>query len=166
MVTGAAASIVYGVPRLTHDLDIVIELRARDVQRFLAEFPEDRFYRPPWEVVLIEAARPLRGHFNLIEWATGFKADIYLMGDDPLHLWAMARRRKVQTGGEELWVAPPEYVVVRKLQYFLEGGSEKHLRDIVGILMVSRAAVGFEELLEWVDRLGLREPWDRVQRLL
>jgi len=28
------------------------------------------------------------------------------------------------------YAAPPEYVILRKLQYFREGGSEKHLLDI------------------------------------
>lgn len=166
MVTGAAAAIIYGVPRMTHDLDLVLELPAQDLERFLAAFSEDHFYRPPWEVVLLEAGRPLRGHFNLIHFETGFKADVYLIGEDPLHFWAMGRRRKLQVGGGDFWVAPPEYVILRKLQYFLEGGSEKHLKDILGILKVSKTDIDFGILLEWVDQLELRAPWHRIQQMM
>lgn len=47
MVTGAVAAIVYGEPRLTHDLDIVLDLRPGDGRRLIAAFPETEFYRPP-----------------------------------------------------------------------------------------------------------------------
>ncbi len=43
MVTGAVASVIYGEPRLTHDLDLVIELSSEDVERFAAAFPIENF---------------------------------------------------------------------------------------------------------------------------
>jgi hypothetical protein len=103
-----------------------------------------------------EAARRQRGHFNIIHYATGFRADVYLAGDDPLHPWAMRGRRKVEFGDQFLWIAPPEYVIIRKLEFYREGHSEKHLGDIRGMLATC------SETLErdWIDRmvreLGLR----------
>src|SRR6185437_14809075 len=89
-------------------------------------FPLDRFYVPPAEVLRVEAARSLRGHFNIIAHDSGYKADVYLAGADALHAWAFPRRRSVPVGGRALSVAPPEYVIARKLEYFREGGSLKH----------------------------------------
>ena len=43
----------------------------------------------------------------------------------------------------QLPVAPPEYVIVRKLQFYHEGGSEKHLRDISA--MLRNAALGLNQ---------------------
>ena len=60
-------------------------------------------------------------------------------------------------------VAPPEYVIVRKLEYFQEGGSEKHLRDIRGILAVSGELLDQAELLQWVTRRGLMAEWEKAR---
>ena len=162
MVTGAAASIVYGEPRLTHDLDVVLEFSSGDAERFASSFPQEIFYCPPLEVLRLEAQRPLRGHFNLIHHETGFKADLYLVGEDPLHHWAMPRRKAVTFGGEPLWVAPPEYVILRKLQYYREGLQEKHLRDIRAILSVSSDQIDFPELDRWMKRLRLEAEWSKA----
>ena len=59
------------------------------------------------------------------------------MGDDKLHLWGISKRKELDIEGEPVWVASPEYVIVRKLEYFREGRSEKHLKDIASILAVS-----------------------------
>ena len=127
MVTGAAASIIYGEPRLTHDIDLVLELKKEEADKIVAAFPDTDFYCPPRDLLQLEASRSLRGHFNLIHHETGFKADVYLVGKDELHHWAISRRKKMDIEGESIWVAPPEYVILRKLEYFREGRSEKHL---------------------------------------
>ena len=85
MVTGSIASIIYGEPRMTHDIDLVLELHAKDVQNFINLFPLDQFYCPPSEIVKTEIARETMGHFNVIHHATGFKADMYPVGKDELH---------------------------------------------------------------------------------
>ena len=78
MVTGSTAGILYGEPRMTHDVDIVVSLAMKDVRAFVEAFPLDDFYCPPEDVLAIEVRRGQRGHCNLIDHATGFKADITL----------------------------------------------------------------------------------------
>ena len=75
MVTGAVAATIYGEPRLTHDIDLVIDLRLQDIEGFVDAFPFEEFYCPPPEVIRLEASRSQRGHFNLIHHDTGLKAD-------------------------------------------------------------------------------------------
>jgi hypothetical protein len=70
-------------------------------------------------VIAVEAAREQRGHFNIIHQQTGFKADFDLSGRDPLHTWGLARARHLEVEGQVLVVAPPEYVIVRKLAAFI-----------------------------------------------
>lgn len=163
MVTGAVAGVIYGEPRLTHDLDLVIELDQADIEAFCRHFPSAEFYCPPPEVIRIETKRAMRGHFNLIHHGTGFKADIYLMGTEELHSWGMAGRRCYSMGDESIWVAPPEYVILRKLEYYREGGSDKHLKDIAGILATSSDDIDFEALEEKVQRYQLETSWKEAK---
>jgi len=62
----------------------------------------------------------------------------------------------------EATFASPEDVIVKKLQFFQEGGSDKHLRDIASVLRVSTADIDRDYVAEWADRLGLREIWNQI----
>jgi hypothetical protein len=163
MVTGSVAGMIYGEPRLTHDVDVVVVLAPGEVDRLAAAFPDQEFYFPPREVVFVEVQRGQRGHFNIIHHETGFKADIYVAGDDPLHAWAMQKRRALTVSGQTFWLAPPEYVIVRKLEYYREGGSAKHLEDIRKMLTHSDDAIDRTDLERHIDTLGLRPQWLEAQ---
>ena len=160
LVTGAVASIVYGEPRTTHDIDLILDLQAHDATRLPLAFPPQEFYCPPEEVIRIEIARTDRGHFNLVHHDTGYKADVYLKGDHPLHVWAFPRRCRITLpGGGQMSIAPPEYVILRKLEFYREGRSDKHLRDIRGIVDVSGAELDHSALEHWIERLKLGDEW-------
>lgn len=163
LVTGSVASIIYGEPRLTHDIDIVLDLAASDASKLESVFPLDSFYCPPREIIQIEARRDQRGHFNIIHHETGYKADIYIKGKHPLHEWALEHRCSIALSDGKLWIAPPEYVILRKLEYFREGGSEKHLRDIRGMIAVSGDLIDGAIMDVWVERLHLEVEWDLVR---
>jgi hypothetical protein len=162
VVTGSVAAMLYGEPRLTHDIDLVVLLDDRSIRALVRAFPDEEFYCAPAEVILVEARRPQRGHFNIIHHETGFKADVYIAGQDPLHRWALANRRRVAFGGTMISLAPPEYVIVRKLQYYREGHSDKHLSDIRGILRQQRERIDKVELATRVAQLGLAAEWAEV----
>jgi hypothetical protein len=162
MVSGSVAAIAYGEPRLTHDVDLVAVLERQHIARLPQAFPPSEFYCPPEEEMRIEAEREQRGHFNLIHHETGFKADVYLAGRDPLHAWALARTRRIDVDGEPILLAPPEYVILRKLEFFREGGSEKHVRDIQSILAVSPDLIHRDELEELVATRGLQQAWSKI----
>jgi hypothetical protein len=153
MVTGSIAAIYYGEPRLTNDIDLVVFLKPGDAALLANAFPEKDFYCPPEEVLMLEAEREQRGHFNLLHHESGWKADVYVMGRDPLHAWGMARARVGNIDGEEVRFAPPEYVIVRKLEFFREGGSEKHIRDVMSMLL----GMGDWDTRDLIEMIGLRK---------
>lgn len=160
-ITGSVAASIFGEPRLTADIDIVLLLRVGDIAALRAAFPAAEYYVPPEETLRIELSRSSRGTFNLIHHASQFKADIYLAARDSLHAWALENRRRIRLDRGEAWVAPPEYVILRKLEYFREGGSDKHLRDIRFILAataVDRSFIGNE-----AARLGLTSQWRQCE---
>lgn len=166
MVTGSVASMAYGTQRLTNDVDIVVVLKREDAARLHEAFPFSDFYCPPIEVIRTEMARSQRGQFNLLHHDTGFKADLYLAGNDPLNAWGFQRAQRIEFLGEEIVVSPPELVILRKLEFFREGGSEKHVVDICAMLDVSREKMDFAFLEEMVRERGLQEAWARVQKAM
>jgi hypothetical protein len=157
MVVGAFAVMSFGVYRTTSDLDLVLGLTPSCWRVFQKAFPEAEYYRPPRETFLTESARAERGHFNLIHQATQERADCYLAGNDALQHWGLRNRLPIVLHGRTVWVAPPELVILKKLEFFREGGSVKHQRDIKGIcevVEIDRAMIETN-----VERLGLREQW-------
>jgi hypothetical protein len=164
MVTGSVASIMYGLPRFTHDVDLVLDVSVGDIVTFVALFPLVDYYCPPEEILLAEIRRRQRGHFNLIHHQTGYKADVYLFRQDELHRWGLDNRRRVDLNPQvAFWVAPPEYVIIRKLEYYQEGGSVKHIQDIRGMLEISGDSIDQKVILTWVKRKGLSEVWGLCQ---
>ncbi len=161
-VTGSVAASVYGEPRLTADIDIVLLLPSNAIQQLCAAFPEEQYYVPPLETLMAEVRRPRRGMFNLIHHASQFKADIYIAGGDPMHEWALTHRQRIDLDGEGLWVAPPEYVIIRKLEFYREGHSDKHLRDIRFMLATTLTDTALIE--REVSARGLDNEWLACQR--
>jgi hypothetical protein len=156
-VTGSVAASAYGQPRLTADIDVVMLLDVRSIPALLQAFPAQDYYVPPAENLRAQLDGGARRMFNLIHHASQFKADIYVAGADPLHGWALRHRRRVEVDAAAMWLAPPEYVIVRKLEYYLEGRSDKHLRDVRFILAgteVDRAFIAAE-----IELRGLAAAW-------
>lgn len=162
MVTGGVAAIAYGEPRVTHDVDLVIAFRRGDLERLSAAFPSPDFYAPPLETMRVEVARPRYGHFNLIHGPSGFKADVYPLTKDRLHTWAFGRRSRQELMGEPVWVAPPEYVILRKLEFYRDGGSDKHLRDIRAMLRISEGKIDLAEIATQSGGCGLTREWEKA----
>jgi hypothetical protein len=162
LISGSVAAMLYGEPRVTHDIDFVVFLRSEDVRRLAAIFPPPQFYVPPAAIVLEEMARERRGHFNIIHADSGLKADFYTAGHDELHAWAFRNARSYAIGNNSIRLAPPEYVILRKLEYHREGGSEKHLRDICAMLAVSGDLLDRTALQDWIQKLNLKAEWQQV----
>ena len=163
MITGGAAAIVYGDPRLTNDLDVVLTMQPADASRVAAVFQAADTYVPPVEVLEIEASRRTHGHFNVIHGPTSLRADVYIAGDDPLHAWGLARRRSLRVGEQDVSIAPPEYVIVRKLEYASQGGGDRHLRDIRRMLERRVAPIDLNVVREFATARGLASLWVDVQ---
>ena len=161
-VSGSVAAMLYGEPRVTHDIDLVVFLRATDIAKLPKLYPPPEFYVPPHDVIAAEVARSQHGCFNVIHTNSALKADFFTANRDELHAWAFRNLKRYTARGLIVALAPPEYVIVRKLEYFREGGSDKHLRDIRGMLYVSREQINRTDLDAWVQRCGVEAEWRRV----
>ena len=165
IITGSVASMVYGEPRLTNDVDVVLEITSSDIARLTKAFPEEDFYLPPAEVIQTELLRGSRGHFNIISQISMLKADIYLVGTDALQRWGMNTARILEIEDQPISFAAPEYVIIRKLEFYREGNSEKHLRDIASMLSESSSEIDQETIAGYVNQLGLQPQWQAALAL-
>lgn len=161
-VAGGVAAILYGEPRLTLDLDVLLELSIKQIDRFLAAFPEEEFYVPPREVIHAEISRGHRGHLNLYEHSSGIRADIYLRSRDPLDTWSLENSVRLAVDGDTLVVVPPEAVIVRKLEYLREGGGDRHVRDIRTILAMQRPLAHQAPMEQWIRERQLEREWSMI----
>jgi hypothetical protein len=169
MITGAVASTIYGEPRLTQDIDVVLDLDRSGVPRLTAAFPADQYYVPPEEALEEEVGRPSGGHFNLLHLETRLRADCYLVGEDEFSRWGLDHRRFDSVAGEPISIAPPEYVIVRKLEYRRQGAGEHHVDDVARMLRVSHALIDQATLDGWITLAGVAQEWkealDRLARM-
>lgn len=162
MVVGSFSSSAYGEPRLTQDIDIVVRVSEKQIERFCAAFPADEFYVSPEAV---SRAVQQEDQFNVIHPASGTKVDFILARRDPWGCEQLRRRRKVLLFPDlEGYVASPEDTIIGKMLYYREGGSDKHLRDITGILKVSGDELDRHYITRWADQLELSEIWHAVLR--
>ena len=109
MISGSQASIYYGEPRLTQDIDIVADLTVDHVSGLLARFPFPEFYLAE---VAIRDAISTRGQFNIIHPESGLKVDVIAHKDTPYDLVEFSRRQRLPALEErEAYFARPEDVV-------------------------------------------------------
>lgn len=164
LITGSVAAMAYGEPRLTNDIDVVVDLNSGHVGGLLAQFPVDEFYLSDDS---IRDALARKGQFNIIHPLSGLKIDVMVQQGTAFEQSRFSRARLVhfadKQGGR---FSAPEDVILKKMEYYRDGGSEKHLRDIAGIMRVSAGMIDESYIGQWADRLGIREVWDAIRRRL
>jgi hypothetical protein len=164
LVTGSVASMAYGEPRLTNDIDLVAGIQEEDIPGLLAAFPANAFYLS--EQAIREGIQR-QGQFNIIHPGSGLKVDVIIRKDTPFDRSRFVRARTLRpVESYEAAFASAEDVIIKKMEYYREGESDKHLRDITGILKVSGNEIDETYIVEWADRLGLRPIWDTIKRRL
>jgi hypothetical protein len=160
LLVGSLASGVYGEPRLTADVDVVVELDPTQAAKLCAAFPAPEYYVS--ETAAREAVARV-GQFKVIHPASGNKIDFIMARTDGWGRSQIARRRREQIlPGRPGYTAAPEDVILGKLWYYREGGSEKHLRDVAGMLQVSGDEIDTAYVDDWSEKLGLATEWQMV----
>lgn len=160
MVVGSVGSMVYGRTRSTLDIDLVVKIKSSSVGAFCKKFEQPEYYCPPLEILDDEVAR--QGLFNLVHISSGIKVDIILVKDTDFYRSEFSRKRKIEfLPGLSFFVASPEDIIIKKLDYYREGGSGKHLEDIRAMLISTTIEIEYIE--EWISILGLTTQWNAVK---
>jgi len=159
-IGGSMASIAYGEPRATLDIDVVVSLRAESLGAFCEHFPPGEFYLSH-DAALVAISGG--DHFNIIHPASGMKIDVFSDRADEVSRSQVERGRRLQAlEGLTAVFSSAEELIVKKLEYYRLGGSDKHLRDVRSMLDISGAEIDVERIEYWVQRLGLHAEWALV----
>ena len=150
MVTGSVAVSLYAEPRMTRDVDLVVDLQPADTARlvdmFDAEFSCD--------ASRIRDAITRRTMFNLIHTTAVVKIDVIVRKDHPYREEEFRRRRQAEIGGVQMWVVSAEDLILSKLDWARSSRSELQLRDVRNVI-TAQPALDWPYVDRWAGRLGL-----------
>jgi hypothetical protein len=148
-VTGSVAGSLWGPPRTTHDVDVVVVLSAIDIPRFVAAFADSYYV----SVDAVADAITHRSMFNVIDFNKGLKADFWVTQNDPFNQSVLNRRRRLEiVPGQEAYISSPEDVLLHKLVWNKITPSERQLADAAGIAQVQAGQLDLDYLRSWAAR--------------
>ena len=159
-ITGSMASIFYGEPRFTNDIDVVADIREEHIAGLLKFFPEDEFYLS--ENTVREAIK-YKHQFNIIHPSSGLKIDIVISKKDDFDNSRFERIKRINPIEKtQANFSSPEDVIIMKMKYYKEGKSEKHIRDILSILKISGNSIDRDYINYWTEKLNLLNLWTDI----
>jgi len=151
MVTGSMAMNFYAMPRMTRDIDFVVELSEPDIDRMIEQFHQD-FYI---ERDMIQQALQQQTMFNLIHMPTVIKVDCVIRKDTPYRREEFSRRQSVNIEGYPLTIVAPEDLILSKLEWAKETRSEVQMGDVRNLLRTV-ARLDQDYLKQWASVLGVQ----------
>jgi hypothetical protein len=160
IVTGSTAIIVYGEPRFTNDIDVVVDLPLEKVAAFCEAFPPEQFYL---SLAAVTEAVQSRHQFNILYPSTAANVDVIVASDSEFDRSRLARARSlIVLPDRDVFFASPEDVILKKMVYYQIGGSDKHLGDIASVLRVQGIHLDRDYIELWSSRMGVLEIWRLV----
>lgn len=156
--TGSIGSTLYGEPRYTQDIDLVVSLKPEQAEA-LFHLVEKEFYA---DLGAMQEAIAHASSFNWIHLATNFKVDLHVSRGDEFDRSRFARSREA----EGFLVASPEDVLLAKLRWYRLGGevSDRQWRDILGIILVQAERLDPAYLEHWAAKLGVLDLLERARQ--
>jgi len=148
MLTGSFAMNYYAEPRMTRDIDIVVELNTSDVQKIVNTFSEEYYISENAVKEAIEKSRM----FNIIHNESVVKVDFVVRKNEDFRLAEFKRRKIIKINNTDIQIVSIEDLIISKLIWAKESASEMQKKDVKNLLNQS---VDNEYLGTWIDKLEL-----------
>jgi hypothetical protein len=132
MLTGSMAMNYYAQPRMTRDIDLVVELASEQIDLVISMFATEYYV----DRHAVARAIGKRSMFNLIHNRTIIKLDFIVLKRDPYRQQEFARRRLVSLGDFETWIVSREDLILSKLYWARDSKSDLQLGDVQNLLTV------------------------------
>ena len=149
MLSGSMAMSIYTLPRATRDFDFVIHLQAQDIEKITTQFKEGYYC----EGAAIQDAIRHNSLFNIIDHATGFKADFMILKDQPFRQKEFERRTLVDFFGMPVYVVTAEDLLISKIIWIQELQSAMQMEDIKNLQAVE--GLDWAYIHHWISDLQL-----------
>lgn len=136
IVTGGIAVLMWGRPRFTADIDIVVELResdAKGLEKALRMLGKAGYLDPD----IMKEAIKTTGEFNYIDGDSGVKVDFWVLKNDVFDRERLKRKRVKTIQGEKIYFTSPEDLLLIKLKWHKASGSSKQWEDVISIIKIS-----------------------------
>ncbi len=159
MISGSMAANYYTVPRMTRDIDVVIELKETDVDKFVELFAGDFYINK--EMIKKEVRR--QGMFNLIHTQFVIKIDFIVKKSSPYQDTAFSRKREVLINSNPMWFVSPEDLVISKLNWAKDSLSEMQLKDVRNLLETVDN-LDLKYIDKWISQLGLWQVYKEAKK--
>lgn len=157
IVSGGVAILIWGRPRFTADIDIVMELKDSDVdklERGLLKKSKGSYI----DVNSIRQALADKSEFNFIDNETGMKVDFWVLKEnDPFDISRMNRKVAKKIFGEKIYFSSAEDLILSKLIWYKISPSERQMDDVKSIFKISGTKLNKKYLNKWAEKLALSQ---------
>ncbi len=155
-VTGGYAVSVWGRPRYTADIDIIVELEEKNIKplaKELLNIAKDVYA----DEDMMRDALVHKGEFNFIEPEYGLKVDFFVQGNDSYAKLKFKRAVPRDNFGHRIFFVAPEDLILSKLVWSRQSMSFKQFEDIKTILKNDNIKLDMEYLEDWSQKQDTAE---------
>ena len=149
MLSGSLALNAYSIPRMSMDIDIVINLQAEKLNDFFEIF-QDNYYI---NIKTVKEETKRHGMFNVIDHKTGFKVDFIIKKETEYRETEFSRKKREPIADFEVWIVSPEDLIISKIVWIQQLQSEKQINDIQNLLTIRNLDTNY--IKTWCDKLSL-----------
>jgi hypothetical protein len=149
MLSGSVALSIYTLPRATRDFDFVVHLQSKDIDA-LANYFKKGYY---CDLDSVKDAIDRHSMFNIIDHASGFKADFVILKDQPFRKAEFERRMSIVFEGMEVSIVTPEDLLLSKLIWIQELQSNIQMEDIKNLSR--KEDMDWSYINNWIEELRL-----------
>jgi hypothetical protein len=161
LIGGSLASSTHGLARATADADLLADLRIEQISDFV-EALDSEFYVSKESAI---DAIKRRSSFNLIDFASGFKVDIFIPKNRNFDRKQFANRILVAVSPDDkAFFACAEDTVIAKLEWYRAGNevSDRQWNDIIGVIKMQGSNLNLEYMRDMAKDLGISDLLERA----
>jgi hypothetical protein len=161
MITGSFVSSLQGEPRLTHDIDLIVNIKQIEANKILKAFSKDIFYFD--EDNIVQAIKE-KTQFNVIAMDGSGKIDFWLLTDSEFDKSRFSRKIKEDFYGKEVFISTPEDTIIEKLYWSISSGnSKKQFTDALRVFEIQEDILDMQYIKYWVEKLLLTDIFTRLK---
>jgi len=160
-VAGGFAVSVWGRPRATFDIDIIIKL-VEPQDNILAKAIKEVYKAGYIDENMIKEAIRRKGEFNFIDSDSGLKVDFWVVKESAEQPPEFKNKKTKRISGQDIYFVSPEDLILSKLRWYKESHSSKHIEDIESVLRISGEKLDMDYIKKWAERLNVSEILNKI----